>query len=119
MHKLLMLVTLLSGCTAVVDTQTVDVYESRGASQCESAGLTPQQSADKLHQAGLAVSHSHCALRTDLMFASQCGQPNGEIIIHTVPASAQAKAQALGFAPLADLAQVSGETGYESIACSP
>ena len=118
MHKLLILVPLLSGCATVVTSQTVDIYESRGGRQCESAGLSPQQSVDKLQQAGLPVNNSRCAQRTDLMFASQCGQPNGEIIIHTVPASAQAKAQALGFTPLADLAQGTDEPGYASMACS-
>ena len=119
MHKLLILMLLLSGCSSMFIIQTVDVYESREGRQCENTGITPQLSAEKLQRAGLIVSNSHCALRTDLSFASQCGQPNGEIIVHTLPTSGLFKAQSIGFARLSDLAQSAGERGYESIICSP
>jgi len=73
------------------------VFESKGAVQCESEGITVSDSAQKLINSGIDVIESHCAYHnlTDVM--SVCGAGSNEIIIHNIPAQSSVDALELGF----------------------
>lgn len=93
------------------------VYESRGARQCESDGLTAEASAQKLINAGIDVLSSTCGYRTGVAFAAVCGGPTADILIHEIRIANLPDAERLGFAEVATLIDASAGTGYTAIDC--
>lgn len=92
------------------------VYISKGAIQCESKGLSLEETAAKLEKSGVEVSKSHCGVLTDVMFAAMCGSPTGDINLHLIPADTIANAESAGFKKVAELATENGQ-GYDIIPC--
>ncbi|MCO1333913.1 hypothetical protein MO867_06120 [Microbulbifer sp. OS29] len=79
--------------------EMVWVYRSSGSKQCEGGGMTLPQSLAKLRGSGVAVQESRCGVRTDRMFASVCGAPTGDILMHLVGMDALDAALELGYNP--------------------
>lgn len=75
------------------------VYRKSGRKQCESGGMTLQQSLAKLRENGIAVQESRCGVRTDRMYPAVCGAPTGDILLHLVGMDALDAALELGFDP--------------------
>ena len=73
------------------------VFESKGAVQCESEGMTVSDSAQKLINSGIDVIESHCAYHNLVDVMSVCGASSNEIIIHDIPAQSSVDASELGF----------------------
>jgi len=92
------------------------VYESRQAIQCESAGLTPAQSAQKLVNGGIDVLESNCGANA-LMYVAVCGAGNGDILIHRIRRSNLDDAERLGFNPVEELANPTDGLGYTKFDC--
>lgn len=78
------------------------VARSLGTRQCESAGATPQALAQALRDAGLEVRAVACG-HDGRMRPAVCGAPDGRLAIVDIPGDQAARAQALGWVPLADL----------------
>src|SRR6476659_919443 len=79
--------TLLAACGddgGSMGSGNVAVYESRGMLQCQSGGLSPQQSAMKLTNAGLDVLRSGCGVVTNVAYPAVCGAGTGDIALHEI-----------------------------------
>lgn len=80
----------------------VTVAQSLGTRQCEAGGMTPQALAQNLRAAGITVLSESCA-HDGRMRPAVCGAPDGRLAVFEVPGDQLARAQALGFVPLASL----------------
>ena len=102
---------ILIGCAAPGEPAgSVTVYQPRGAVQCGSRGTAPEAMAAVLRRAGVAVRASACGSDGRLRPA-RCGAGTGELNLFDIAASDLARAQALGFGPLAEL------PGAEPVPC--
>ena len=112
---------VLSSCFVGIvvndDEVNVLVYESNGKRQCEPAAITPQQSARRLTDAGVAVRSSSCAVLTSIAFPAVCGAPSGELVVHEIGESKTDAALRAGFTLVTTLRLGSGEPGYTTVAC--
>ena len=94
------------------------VFESRQSLQCESDGISPETSAQKLVNAGIDVLRSTCGNRTGVVFPTVCGGPTGEILVHEIRGVNVEDAQRLGFAQVSTLVDTTAGTNYELIDCA-
>ncbi|HVY65466.1 MAG TPA: hypothetical protein VHH11_11660 [Gammaproteobacteria bacterium] len=92
------------------------VYVDRGAHQCQSDGLSPEASAQRLIDAGVDVLKSYCGQRTGVVFPTVCGAPTGDILLHEIRAANLPDAERLGFQNVAALA-AAGQ-GYVLVDCT-
>jgi hypothetical protein len=115
--------TGLSGCgdesgTPVGRPGNTLVFEGRGRLQCVfTGGITPEQSAMKLIREGVDVLRSGCGAMTDVAFATVCGGPSGELVLHEIRTANLDTAERAGFRPVADLKTRSGGQGYAWVDC--
>ena len=93
------------------------VFQDRGSIQCQSDGMTPEESAQTLIDAGIDVLNSTCGYRTGVAFPSVCGAPTGEILVHQIRGVNIEHAVQLGFADIETLVDPEKGTGYELIDC--
>jgi hypothetical protein len=76
----------------------VVVYEAGPhVAQCSPPAVTRAQSAAKLTSAGIDVRRSSCGHLEGVFFPAVCGAGTGEILLHDIPASSLAAAEAAGF----------------------
>lgn len=84
----------------------VSVYEpGPHVRQCDNAMITRTQSASRLTQAGVEVSHSSCGFIEGIAYPAVCGAGTAQILVHDIPAGSLAAAEAAGFKPTAALEQ--------------
>jgi len=100
-----------------VSSGDVLVYESRQAIQCDTRGLTTQQSAQKLVNGGIDVLESNCGVMTGVVFAAVCGNGNGDILIHKIRRVNLADAEQRGFSSVDTLRDPVAGTGYAKVDC--
>ena len=100
---------LVAGCAApaaepapAAGGAVVQVFKSRGALQCAGRGTPPDVMADALRRAGIAVLASGCG-SVGRLRPAVCGAGTDELNLFDISAADLARAQALGFAPLAQL----------------
>jgi hypothetical protein len=91
---------LFAACTTVA--QPVALFKPLGTRQCEVGGATPEALAKGLQDAGVQVMALACG-HDGRMRPAVCGAPDGRLVIVDVPAAQQAKAEGLGWRPLAQL----------------
>ena len=103
----------LLGCAA----KTALVYEPKGDRQCESGGLTAQQSAAKLANVGIDVLVSLCGNKTGISMMTMCGGPTSNILLHRIGAVYENDAKALGFESVNRLSSGTGDEGYAITPC--
>ncbi|HAO26252.1 MULTISPECIES: hypothetical protein [unclassified Methylophaga] len=105
---------LLSGCAV---EEPVMVYESRNALQCETSGISPTDSAEKLSTANIEVIETHCGQRTGVAYPAACGMGTGTILIHQIPQADLVAARQIGFQAVSELINLDEGTGYEFLEC--
>lgn len=79
------------------DINTVLVFSSSEARQCEHAGLTDDESAQKLIDVGIDVISSSCGNLTGVAYPSVCGGGTSAIIIHEIPEKSILDSENIGF----------------------
>lgn len=97
-----LLCALLAACASPLQNaaeNTVSVYKSRGALQCERGGLSVSELEKQLKDAGIRVQAATCG-HDGRMRPAMCGRPDGAIAIFEIPAAQLEAATALKFAPL-------------------
>ncbi len=108
---MLSLAAMLGACAAPptgsaveppMDGPVVQVFKPRGAVQCGARGTPPEAMRADLERAGIRVRRATCG-SDGRMRPAVCGGGTGEINLFDIAAADQARAQALGFAPLAQL----------------
>jgi hypothetical protein len=108
---------LLGGCGGgSVGRADVRVYISSGAEQCQSNGMSPQASAQRLINAGVDVLKSDCGVLTGVAFPAVCGGPTGDILVHEIRAANLPDAERLGFQDVATL--TAAGRGYALVDCT-
>ena len=80
----------------------VQVAKSRGAVQCGERGVAPEAMRKMLEGAGMRVQAARCG-SDGRMHAAVCGGATGELNVFDIHQDDLARAQALGFAPLASM----------------
>ena len=93
----------LLGVCGTIAPPPVAVYQSLGSRQGEGGGRTPAALAKALRAAGIPVRAVRCD-SDGRMRPQVCGAPDGRLAVIDVPAEHQAAAEAMGFRPLATLA---------------
>jgi hypothetical protein len=93
------------------------VYIDNGAVQCESKGLSEQNTAQILTDKGIEVIASQCGYLSGLAMAAQCGLADINIHLHTINTLNLHDAQALGFESVSTLKR-DDDIGYIIIDCS-
>jgi hypothetical protein len=94
------------------------VFENGPAlAQCAQPALTVSQSARKLEGAGIPVRTSSCGVRTGVAYPAVCGAPTGQLILHNIPTSSLATAQAAGFYPAQGLVDAPRGIGWRRTSC--
>ncbi len=93
------------------------IYIDDGAVQCESEGLSKEQTAQKLIDNGIDVIDSQCGYLSNLMVATLCGLGDANINLHTINAQDLSDAQALGFESISTLKH-DDDIGYVITDCS-
>lgn len=91
-----------SGDRAVKENYEI-VYINNGAVQCESKGLSKEQTARILIDNDIDVIDSQCGYLSNLMVAALCGLGDTNINLHTINAQDLVGAQALGFKSVSTL----------------
>jgi len=115
----LLLVTACSGGeNTTTDPSDVLIYVDRGARQCESSGMSADESAQTLIVAGVDVLQSSCGIRTGVAYAAVCGGETGQIILHEIRAVNLPTARQLGYELASTLIDTASGTGYQSVDCA-
>lgn len=83
-------------------TETASVYASLDSTQCGAVKRPVASLSSTLTAGGVTVLSASCG-SDGVARGAVCGEPDGRIGVFSVPASQQASAVALGFAPLGDL----------------
>ncbi len=88
--------------------QTVDIYKSDGAIQCEHDGIAAEDMKAELVKGGVDVV---CAQKADsgLAVIAMCGAPSTAINIFSIRVSDWSRAEVLGFKRLQELTDYSGQ----------
>ncbi len=119
-YSLYVCVILFVACTSDEDAATpgdVLVYADRGSRQCESGGISPEESAQTLIDAGIDVLQSNCGIRTGVFFPAVCGGGTGEIVVHKIRGVNLIAAEQLGFQPISVLVDPAEGTSYRLVDC--
>ena len=103
--------------TGKISVGEVLVFESRQAIQCDTRGLTTQQSAQKLVNGGIDVLESNCGVMTGFVYAAVCGNGNGDILIHKIRRVNLADAEQRGFESVDTLRDPVAGIGYAKVDC--
>ncbi len=109
---------VIAGCdeeNGVIPGRTL-VYEFSGRLQCETDGLTPQQSATKLAAADIEAVSSSCGVVTGVAFPAVCGAGTGDILLHEIRTSDLRGADQLGFRTV-DSLRKGNDRNYERVNC--
>lgn len=114
--KLLGITLFLIGCNHDADENHVLAYIDDGAVQCESDGLSADQTAQILIDDGIDVMLSHCGYLSGIAVAAQCGLGNTNINLHTINIQNIYDARELGFEPVSSLKH-GDDIGYVIIEC--
>lgn len=99
---LLAAAALAAACAAPTTAAPLWMAQPLGTRQCEDGGRTPQALAQALREAGVAVQALACG-HDGRMRPAVCGAPDGRLALVQVPEDQAARAQALGWVPLAGL----------------
>jgi hypothetical protein len=99
---LLLVVAGLTGCGHAATPSTIAVFHSLGSHQCEGGGVTPDELADRLHSAGVAVKGISCG-SDGRRRPAMCGAPDGRVAVFDIAPEQRAQALAQGFRPWSDL----------------
>ena len=110
---------LLAAC--VEDSVTLDnslVYANREVRQCESDGVSPEESAQILINAGIDVINSTCGIRTGVEYPAVCGRGTVDILVHEIRSVNLSDAEQLGFQEISTLIDAAVGTSYELVDCA-
>ncbi len=94
------------------------VFESRNALQCETTGISPNDSAAKLSKAGIEAMETQCGQRTGVAYPAACGMGTGTLLIHKIAQTDLEAAKQAGFEAVSELVNLDEGRGYEFIDCS-
>lgn len=75
----------------------VEIYIAKGNTQCNDDGLTIEETATYLTDAGIGVSESQCGVLEGISYNAVCGGATPDIYIHTINILDIPKAENLGF----------------------
>jgi basic membrane lipoprotein Med (substrate-binding protein (PBP1-ABC) superfamily) len=92
------------------------IYINNGAIQCESEGMSAQQTAQQLIDNGIDVVMSNCGSLTGVAVPTACGQGDIYINLHVINAQNLPDAQELGFETVSSLKTEEG-VGYMILGC--
>ena len=92
----------LLGAACTTTAAPVWMAQALGTRQCEDGGRTPQALAQALRDAGLSVQALACG-HDGRMRPAVCGAGDGRLALVQLPEDQAARAQALGWVPLASL----------------
>ncbi|CAA0118180.1 Uncharacterised protein [BD1-7 clade bacterium] len=81
----------------VLEPTFVSVFASKESIQCESSGLSKEDSANQLIDVGIDVTNSGCAYNNSINVLAVCGTGTSEIIVHNIPEQSLKDAEGLGF----------------------
>lgn len=93
------------------------IYADRGARQCESDGLSPEESAQILINAGIDVLASTCGIITGVAFPAVCGGGTPDILVHQIRSVNLPDAEQLGFQEINTLVDPAAGTSYQLVEC--
>lgn len=106
----LLTLSVLPGCAATAPSATpaplLPMARPLGTLQCQPGGPTPEALAAALREAGVPVTQVACG-HDGRMRPAVCGAPDGRLAIVDIPAEHQARAEALGWRPLAAMPDAS------------
>ena len=111
-----MISLLLFGCNHDTDVNYELVYIDDGALQCESDGLSAEQTAQILINNGIDVVSSYCGYLSGIAVAAQCGLGDTNINLHNVNVQNIPDARELGFESVSSLKN-NDDIGYVIIEC--
>ncbi|MES9969001.1 MAG: hypothetical protein ABW092_03145 [Candidatus Thiodiazotropha sp.] len=114
----LLLFLFLLGCVGEDDPDDSQqiVYISTGAIQCESQGMSEQETAQRLIDNGIDVIWSTCGFLTGIGVPAVCGAGDIYINLHVINVQNLTDAQALGFESVDTLKSERG-SGYGILGC--
>lgn len=109
---------LLLGCMHDNDSdnELETVFINNGAIQCETSGLSEQETAQQLIDGGIDVIISTCGMLTGVAVPTVCGAGDILINLHVINARNLPDAQALGFESVSILKNEHG-IGYMILGC--
>lgn len=96
---------------------SVLVYTNRGAIQCESDGISAEESEQTLQNASIETINTHCGV-DHLIRPAVCGYSSGEMVLHKIGQSRLAFAEELGYKSIYSLQQeMETEDVYMQVNC--
>ncbi len=96
----------------------ISVFADREARQCESDGVSPEVSAQKLINAGIDVLQSTCGIRTGVLFPAVCGGATADILVHGIRSVNLPDAEKLGFQETSTLIDEAKGMGFVLVDCN-
>ena len=106
----LLSLSVLPGCAATATSGAsgalLPMARPLGTQQCQAGGPTPDALAAALREAGIPVAQVACG-HDGRIRPAVCGAPDGRLAIVDIPAELQARAEALGWRPLASMPDAS------------
>ncbi len=110
----------LAACTDDSSSPTVGnilVYIDKGALQCETSGISAEESAQVLINAGIDVLESTCGFQTGLVFPDICGGETGALVVHDIRFENLPDAEQLGYANVSSLIDLSRGLAFQLVDC--
>ena len=120
---LLYLFVMVSGCQSEGDENNIIppeeqelVYKNTEAIQCESTGITVNESAQILINNGIDVTSSFCGFFTGLAVITVCGEGTQDIHLHLIHSQNTQDAINAGFELVSEIDTENG-VGYSIVEC--
>lgn len=123
MHRIFptLICLILTGCGGsndfTEDSDTVTVFKSTGAVQCEPSGMSAEESAQFLIDNGIDVISSYCGFETNLAVATVCGAGTTDINLHVIRESYLTYAEDIEYFDVLELENDTTGSGYEVVEC--
>lgn len=100
--------------TETTQDNVVEVYISKGDTQCNQDGLSLDEASSYLLDADISIAESNCGVITGVAFMSMCGAGTSNIYYFSIQESNLVKAKSLGFSALSSL---KSDLGYKAKSC--
>lgn len=113
---IIVLISLIS-CGGSDSSGFVTVYKSTGAIQCESSGVSFEDSAQVLIENGIDVIESNCGFLTNLSVPTVCGAGTTGINLHQISRTSLQDVENLGYTDVSTLANETTGSGYQVVEC--
>ena len=97
--------------------ENIIIYISKGNTQCNNDGLSPEESIQQLADVGIDVLNTSCGATTGLSFPAVCGGGTADIIAHEIREVNFSDANEIGYENVETVVDIENMLSHEISEC--